>query len=82
MRRSASLVERKNRTLRAGQRRFTRKTEGFSKKLRNHHLSVTLHLFVYNFVRPHGSLKRTPGEAAGLIDEPLKLDLLLERMDY
>ena len=48
-------------------RRFTRLTNGFSKKIENLIASVALHYMYYNFVRPHMSLKgRTPAQAAGV----------------
>jgi IS1 family transposase len=69
---STSYVERQNLTMRMGMRRFTRLTNGFSKKLDNHMAAVALHFMHYNFARPHMSLKdpypRTPAMAAGLAD--------------
>ena len=67
-----SYVERRNLTMRMGMRRFTRLTNGFSKKLRNHAAAVSLHFFYMNWGRPHKSLAnpypRTPAMAAGLAD--------------
>jgi IS1 family transposase len=64
---STSYIERQNLTLRMSMRRFTRLTNGFSKKLENHVAAVALHFFHYNFCRPHMSLKgRTPAQAAGV----------------
>lgn len=69
---STSYVERQNLTMRMGIRRFTRLTNGFSKKLRNHAAAVSLHFFYMNWGRPHKSLAnpypRTPAMAAGLAD--------------
>jgi IS1 family transposase len=69
---STSIVERSNLTLRMGSRRFTRLTNGFSKKVRNHAAAVALHHMHYNFARPHRSLAnpypRTPAMAAGIED--------------
>ena len=69
---STSYVERQNLTMRMGMRRFTRLTNGFSKKVENHAASVALHFLYMNFVRPHKSLAkpypRTPAMAAGLAD--------------
>lgn len=69
---STSYVERSNLTLRMSSRRFTRLTNAFSKKLRNHAAAVALHHLHYNFARPHRSLAnpypRTPAMAAGLED--------------
>jgi IS1 family transposase len=69
---STSYIERSNLTLRMSSRRFTRLTNGFSKKLRNHAAAVALHHMHYNFARPHRSLAnpypRTPAMAAGIAD--------------
>ena len=37
--------------MRMGMRRFTRLTNGFSKKIENHMHAVALHYMYYNFVR-------------------------------
>jgi hypothetical protein len=47
-------------------RRFTRLTNGFSKKAENHAHSVAIHFTYYNFVRIHQSLWVTPAMAAGV----------------
>jgi IS1 family transposase len=65
---STSYVERQNLTMRMSMRRFTRLTNGFSKKVENLAAAVSIHFFVYNFVRVHGSLKTTPAVAAGVTD--------------
>lgn len=66
---STSYVERQNLTMRMSMRRFTRLTNGFSKKVENHAAAVALHFFHYNYCRPHMSLKgRTPAQAAGVSD--------------
>ena len=50
-------------------RRFTRLTNGFSKKLENHVAAISLHFAHYNLCRPHISLKgKTPAMAAGVTD--------------
>jgi hypothetical protein len=56
--------------MRMGMRRFTRLTNGFSKKVENLAHAVTLHFMYYNFARPHGSLGKnvTPAMAAGVAD--------------
>jgi hypothetical protein len=47
---STSYVERQNLTMRMGMRRFTRLTNGFSKKIENLEHAVSLHFMYYNFV--------------------------------
>ena len=49
-------------------RRFTRLTNGFSKKVENHAYAVALHMMYYNFVRIHSKLRMTPAMAAGVSD--------------
>jgi IS1 family transposase len=67
---STSHVERMNLTIRMGMRRFTRLTNGFSKKVENLASAVTIQFMFYNFARPHSSLGRntTPAMAAGISD--------------
>jgi IS1 family transposase len=72
---STSYVERQNLTMRMSMRRFTRLTNGHSKKVENHAAAVAVHFCHYNFCRPHMSLGRgvTPAMAAGI--ETRKLEL-------
>lgn len=63
---STSFAERHNKTMRMHMRRFTRLTDGFSKKVENHAYAVALHMMYYNFVRLHTTLRTTPAMAAGI----------------
>jgi len=65
---STSYVERQNLTMRMGMRRFTRLTNGFSKKVENLAHAVSLHYMHYNFARVHQTLRSTPAQAAGVAD--------------
>jgi IS1 family transposase len=65
---STSFVERQNLTMRMSMRRFTRLTNGFSKKIDNLHHSVALHYMWYNFARVHKTLRVTPAMEAGIAD--------------
>ncbi len=73
---STSYVERQNLTMRMGIRRFTRLTNGFSKKVENHGHAVALHFMHYNFCRVHMSLRVTPAMEAGLTDHVWSLQEL------
>jgi IS1 family transposase len=65
---STSYIERQNLTMRMSMRRFTRLTNGFSKKIENHVASIAIHYMHYNFVRIHQTLRVTPAMAAGVTD--------------
>ena len=73
-----SHVERQNLTMRMGMRRFTRLTNGFSRKVENLTAAVSLHFMYYNFARPHQSLAspypRTPAMAAGVADHVWQIE--------
>ncbi len=71
---STSFAERQNLTMRMGIRRFTRLTNGFSKKAENHSHAVALHFMYYNFGRIHKSLRITPAMAAGVSDHIWSLE--------
>jgi IS1 family transposase len=74
---STSFVERQNLTMRMSMRRFTRLTNGFSKKIENHGHAVALHFMHYNFVRVHKTLRVTPAMEAGLADHVWSLEELV-----
>lgn len=82
---STSYVERQNLTMRMGMRRFTRLTNGFSKKVENLAHAVSLHFLHYNFARPHAALKnpypRTPAMAAGVADHVWTLEEIAALLD-
>lgn len=86
---STSFVERANLSMRMGMRRFTRLTNGFSKKAENHAHAVSLYFMHYNFCRPHTTLTKahprhyptTPAMAAGLTDRVWTIEDLLALMD-
>jgi len=74
---STSFVERQNLTVRMACRRFTRLTNGFSKKLENLRAALSLHFAWYNLVRIHRSLQITPAMAAGVTDRVWEMHELL-----
>ena len=74
---STSYMERHNLTTRMSVRRFTRLTNAFSKKVRNHELMLALYLTHYNFCKSHKSLGETPAMAAGLTEFPMTVDWLV-----
>ena len=51
------------------QRRFTRLTNGFSKKLENHEAAVSLFVTHYNLCRVHETIRMTPAIRLGVTDE-------------
>lgn len=63
---STSFVERQNWTVRTNMRRYTRLSNGFSRKFENHAAAVALNYFAYNFIKIHRTLKVTPAMAAGV----------------
>lgn len=65
---STSYVERLNWSTRTSMRRYTRLSNGFSRKLENHEAAVALNYFAYNFIRIHRTLRVTPAMAAGVTD--------------
>ncbi len=74
---STSFVERQNLTMRMHMRRFTRLTNGHSKKIDNHRHAVALHYMYYNFCKMHQTLRVTPAMEAGLSDHVWSLEELL-----
>jgi IS1 family transposase len=73
-----SYVERSNLSIRMANRRFTRLTNGFSKKLENHAAAISLYVMHYNFCRVHESLKSTPAVQLGIADHAWSLGELVD----
>src|SRR5256885_13550641 len=63
---STSFVERQNWTVRTNMRRYTRLSNGFSRKIENHAAAVALNYFAYNFIKIHRTLRTSPAMAAGV----------------
>jgi IS1 family transposase len=78
---STSYVERANLSIRMQNRRFTRLTNAFSKKLDNHIHMLALYFAFYNFVRIHKTLRVTPAMAAGVVDTLWTMEDIAERID-
>jgi IS1 family transposase len=78
---STSYVERQNLNMRMGMRRFTRLTNGFSKRLEMHRHMLALYHVYYNFVRIHKTLRISPAMAAGLVDELWTVSDIVEEID-
>ena len=78
---STSYVERQNLTMRMQMRRFTRLTNGFSKKVENHAAAVSLHFMHYNFARIHKTLRVTPAMEAGVSDHVWSLEEIVGLLD-
>lgn len=75
---STSLVERQNLTMRTNMRRYTRKTNGHSKKIENHRLALALYFMFYNFIRIHSTLRVTPAMEAKISDHVWSWEEVLE----
>ena len=67
--------------MRMSVRRFTRLTNGFSKKVENLSYAVALHFTYYNFCRIHQTLWITPAMAAGVSDHAWELSELVDLID-
>jgi hypothetical protein len=62
-------------------RRFTRLTNAFSKKLRNHELMIAIHTVHYNYVRLHKTLRATPAMVADLTKTLWSLEDVIKMAD-
>ncbi len=78
---STSIAERSNLTIRMSNRRFTRLTNAFSKKIQNLECSVALTFMHYNFCRIHSSLRVTPAMEAGVADRVWDLEEVAALID-
>jgi len=78
---STSYVERQNLTMRMSMRRFTRLTNGFSKKIDNLFYAVSLHFMYYNFGRIHKTLRVTPAMEAEVTDHVWSLEEIVKLAD-
>ena len=78
---STSYVERQNLTMRMHMRRFTRLTNGHSKKVENHCHAVALHYMFYNYCKIHMSLRVTPAMEAEISDHVWSIEELVRLLD-
>ncbi|MDB5312626.1 MAG: uncharacterized protein JWO38_6828 [Gemmataceae bacterium] len=78
---STSYIERQNLTIRRRNRRFTRLTNAFSKKLENLEHSIALHFFAYNFITRHQTIRMPPALKAGVTDHGWSYEELVELID-
>jgi IS1 family transposase len=78
---STSFVEAHNKTMRMHMRRFTRLTNGHSKKVANHAHMVALYTLFYNFIRTHSKLKMTPAMQAGIASTFMSFEDVIARID-
>ena len=78
---STSYIERQNLTMRMSMRRFTRLTNGHSKKLENHLHALAIHYMHYNFARVQKGIGGTPAMVAGLADKPWSAEQIVGLVD-
>lgn len=78
---STSFVERQNLTMRMSMRRFTRLTNGFSKKVENLAHAVSLHFMYYNFCRIHQTLRVSPAMEAGITNHLWSIEEVIGLLD-
>ena len=78
---STSYAERQNLTMRMNMRRFTRLTNGFSKKVENHAHAIALYFMHYNFIRIHKTLRVTPAMEGKVVDRLWKMGDILDLLE-
>jgi hypothetical protein len=78
---STSFAERQNLSMRMSMRRYTRLTNGFSKKVENMKHAVALNFMFYNYCRIHQTLRVTPAMEAGLTDHVWEIEELVRLLD-
>jgi IS1 family transposase len=78
---STSFVERQNLTMRMRNRRLTRLTNAFSKKIENHEHAMALYFFAYNFLFRHRTLRMPPALKAGVTDHLWSYEELVDLID-
>jgi hypothetical protein len=78
---STSFAERQNLNLRMQNRRFTRLTNAFSKKVENHEHAVAISMMHHNFCRIHQTLRVTPAMEAGLTDHVWEISEVIDLLE-
>jgi IS1 family transposase len=79
---STSHSERQNLNLRTMNRRYTRLTNGYSRRFTNHVHAISLHYFAHNWIRKVSTLKTTPAVKAGLADRQWTASDLITLLEY
>lgn len=78
---TTTTIEVQNLRLRMSNRRYTRSTNAFSRRLRNLRASVALNFTFYNFCRIHPKIRVTPAMQAGLTDHVWEIEELIEKLN-
>ena len=78
---TTAYVERLNLDIRMHLRRYTRRTNGFSKRLENHAMAVALYVTFYNFAKRHESLKQSRAMTAGLVTELYDINHIVKLLE-
>lgn len=76
-----SYVERANLSMRMGMRRFTRLTNGHSKKYASHVYALAIFFFVHNFIKRNPTIKTTPALAAKITDRQWTFEDIVARIE-